>query len=72
MTIKEKVIQAFTRFDVMTACGLARQTGVRIDSLSSQLIRLTRDGTLIRVKGVGPRGGYGYTLADSVAKALGR
>lgn len=43
-----------------TATYISKKTGVRLDSLSSVLNKMCKQGFLCRVKGIGPRGGYGY------------
>jgi hypothetical protein len=43
-----------------TAATLARDLGFRLDSLSRCLHRMVAAKQLGRVRGIGPRGGYGY------------
>jgi len=46
-----------------TASGLTKVLGGNISSISSMLMKLVDEGLLRRKKGIGPRGGYGYTLS---------
>lgn len=43
-----------------TATEVARSVGHSVASVSSILRKLVAEGKVVRVKGAGPRGGYGY------------
>lgn len=70
ISTEEKVIEtlACSHAQVMTAQELVTNINrcyskkVRLDSLSSKLKRMVDEYVLLRVKGYGPRGGYGYLL----------
>lgn len=64
MSMRENVVSELrTCFKGLsaTASELADHTGARLDSLSSVLTKMTKDGTLKR-RATGPRGGYKYSL----------
>lgn len=70
-TIEEAVVETFNavQVQVLTAQELLNEINSyksygrqRLDSLSSKLKRLVDQKVLLRVKGYGPRGGYGYLL----------
>jgi hypothetical protein len=69
-TTEQLVIESFTAAlnQVMTAQQLLTDinnyssTKLRLDSLSSKLKKMVDDHMLLRVKGYGQRGGYGYLL----------
>lgn len=72
--IKEKIYNAFPVVrdsvgSIMTAMELHRATGIKLNSLSSALNKMSKRGQLQRIKGYGPRGGFGYRLV-SVADAI--
>ncbi len=68
MTLTQQLLEAVKAEPWATATQIAKQlyndrgTG-NWGTVSSLLNRLTKRGLLSRVKGHGPRGGYGYAIA---------
>ncbi len=53
---------------VMTASQIGYWLRVKLSSLSSLLNKLTREGILLKVKGFGSRGGYGYMMNPNASR----
>ena len=51
----------------LTVADLEQKLRRSGDALSSLLLRMTKEGTLTRKAGVGPRGGYGYDVAPDLS-----
>lgn len=51
----------------MTAIEIkkALKDDTKLSSLSSILVKMVKKGTVVRMSGVGPRGGHGYRLGSS-------
>jgi predicted transcriptional regulator len=47
---------------IFTAAQMAKKIDAKLASVASQMLKMCKQGTLERTSGVGPRGGYGYTL----------
>jgi hypothetical protein len=64
MTLKETVAAALSRRMLQTASELLALDAIRsrcsLATLSSTLNQLVKSGVALRLKGFGPRGGYGY------------
>lgn len=70
MTMRRRIVSLLLRagvpctaadiYHVLNVGDPARS--VRLSSLSGTLKRMYDDGTLLRVDGYGPRGGYGYVI----------
>lgn len=61
-TIRETILDVLSPYRRMTVVDLHRFTGIRMDSLSSQLLKMCKSGELDRLSGWGPRGGFGYSI----------
>lgn len=46
----------------LPASVIAKRINAKLESVASQLLKMCKQGTLERRDGVGPRGGYGYSL----------
>jgi len=62
MTIEARLLEAMRVVPFKSAHQLARIVCADSSSVSSILRRLALRGVVNREKGLGPRGGYGYTL----------
>lgn len=64
MTTWEKVREKLLRAEKpLTVADLEKATGLAGDSLSSLLLKKTKEGTLRR-EPAGPLGGYGYSMVS--------
>lgn len=63
MTMREQALHAMKLYPIaITASSLAQVMGVKLSSLSSLLKKMADANEIIRIKNIGPRGGYGYRM----------
>lgn len=66
LTVAETILIITNERELHTAAELADHhalDGVSLATVSSVLCRLVKMGKMLRLKGWGPRGGYGYVRA---------
>jgi predicted transcriptional regulator len=64
MTIKDKIRSELSAYKgrELTASMLSENLNVNLSTVSSKLSQMVAAGDLLRYKGRGVRGGYGYVL----------
>ena len=61
MTNRQRILRLFDRLlNAPTATEVAKRLRKSPATISSLMLRMCRDGSLRRINGAGPRGGYVY------------
>ncbi len=63
MNTSEMILELLEDGKLRTATTIANVLDCKVSSVSSLLKKMCDSGLLMRCKGVGPRGGYGYVVA---------